>query len=88
MKIKLAANRVVDAKVLSISGKTSNLFSAELFDNDGNRIKDYSGYVPDFFPDQHYGDYIMLDIDIETGQILNWKKPSVAQMKKFIKSTE
>lgn len=33
-------------------------------------------YVPSFFPGEHYGDYLIFNIDLETGQILNWKKPS------------
>lgn len=38
-------------------------------------------YVPDFMPEEHYGDYVELDIDIATGQVLNWKKPTQAQIK-------
>lgn len=41
-----------------------------------NNGDEYSGYVPDFFPDQHWGDYVMLDIDTETGKITNWRKTS------------
>ena len=50
------------------------MFSASLT-IDG-KVKMYEGYVPDFFPAEHYGDYIMMDIDADTGQILNWKKPT------------
>jgi len=32
-------------------------------------------YVPTFFPGEHYGDYLILDINLETGFIQNWKKP-------------
>lgn len=35
---------------------------------------DYYGYVPDFFPGDHCGDYIEFKIDTATGQILNWPK--------------
>jgi len=28
-------------------------------------------------PEEHYGDYVELEIDIETGVILNWKRPSI-----------
>jgi hypothetical protein len=27
-------------------------------------------------PGKHYGDYVRLDIDLETGRILNWVKPT------------
>jgi len=32
------------------------------FETDKKEIHRYEGYVPDFFPDKHYGDYIMLTI--------------------------
>ena len=64
------------AKTISISAKCSDLFYANILDEKGNSIKEYDGYVPDFFPDKHYGDYVMLKIDIETGKILNWKAPT------------
>lgn len=71
-------------KTISISGKTSDLFSATLRDENGKSLKDYSGYVPNFFPEEHYGDYIMLDIDLATGRILNWKPPTQKRLKDFI----
>ena len=59
------------------------MFSASLIDKDGDQIgKDYNGYVPNWMPGQHYGDYILLDIDVETGKILNWKPPTEFQLKK------
>ena len=68
----------IDPKnVLRISAKCSDLFAMSL----GN--KEYDGYVPDWLPNtnaKHYGDYVELKIDIETGQILNWKKPSQTQL--------
>lgn len=30
------------------------------------------------------GDDVHLDIDLETGQILNWKKPSMSDIEKFL----
>lgn len=44
----------------------------------------YEGYVPDFFPGDHYGDYLMLNIDVETGHIKNWKKPVAADIEKML----
>lgn len=68
-------------KILSICAKCSDMFSASL--NDGQSIKHYDGYVPDFFPENHYGDYVELKIDIDTGKILNWKKPSKKDLEIF-----
>jgi hypothetical protein len=66
------------AKVISISAKCSDLFSASL---DDGRV--YDGYVPKFFPGQHYGDYVELEIELETGRILNWKKPTEEDLSVF-----
>jgi len=42
----------------------------------GVEVAEYDGYVPDFMPGKHYGDYIILEIDAATGKILNWKPPT------------
>lgn len=69
-------------KTITIQAKCSDLFNAQL--REGSELKgEYDGYVPDFFPGQHYGDYVQLDIDIETGQILNWKTPTKKQLEIF-----
>lgn len=76
-------------KVLTISAKCSDLCYASVRDEDGNQVgEDHDGYVPEWMPDEHYGDYVMLDIDLETGQILNWKKPTQAQLRKTFKISE
>lgn len=66
---------------MSICAKCSDLFSANL--KDGQTIKKYEGYVPDFFPDEHWGDYVIFDIDIDSGKILNWKKPTKKDLSIF-----
>jgi hypothetical protein len=44
-------------------------------DADGECILDQEdGYVPSFMPGEHYGDYLILDIDIDSGLVTNWKK--------------
>jgi hypothetical protein len=70
------------AKVASINAKCSDLCFVELKDENGKVIAEHDGYVPDFMPEEHYGDYVELDIDLETGRILNWKKPTAATMAK------
>lgn len=71
---------------MRMSVKCSDMFSASF--EIGDETMDYSGYVPDFMPDQHYGDYVMLDIDLDTGTILNWKRPSATTMKKFVRDAK
>lgn len=68
-------------KTISINGKTSDLCCIMFKDEKGSCVGERVGYVPDFMPGEHYGDYIELDIDIETGQILNWVKPTQKQLK-------
>jgi hypothetical protein len=46
--------------------------------------EDYTGYVPNFMPGESE-DYVDLEIDVNTGQILNWKRPTEGQLKKVFK---
>lgn len=75
----------VEAKVLKIHCKVCDNFTASLVDQNGDEIHDQEdGYVPGFMPGQHYGDYIILDIDLDTGKVLNWKPPTAEQIQKWI----
>ena len=65
-------------KILRISAKCSDMFSAVLL-VDGEAVSEYDGYVPDFMPGQHFGDFVELDIDPATGAILNWEPGKVAR---------
>lgn len=71
---------------IKISAKCSDMFHANLIGDDGQPKGEYDGYVPDFFPGEHYGDYVQLEIDIATGKILNWKKPSKVELADTFKS--
>lgn len=59
--------------VLSISAKCSDLYSHTIYNKDGEIDSQYDGYVPSLMPGEHFGDYILLDIDPYSGKILNWK---------------
>jgi hypothetical protein len=75
MKIGMTKVVEVEAKTLKIHCKVSDRFCADVYDADGNCLGGQEdGYVPGFMPGNHYGDYIILDIDIDTGMITNWKK--------------
>jgi len=58
---------------LRLSAKCSDMCNVELVHEDGS-VTEGDGYVPDFFPGDHYGDYIILDIDPNTGIITNWDR--------------
>lgn len=70
--------------ILKIRAKCSDMFSATLTDEKTGIRKGYDGYVPSFFPGEHYGDYVMLTIDVDTGKILDWNKPTQANLKIFV----
>ncbi len=72
-------------RILKIRVKCSDMFSAELI-IDENIVGNYDGYVPKFFPGRHHGDYLQLDIDIDTGNIINWNKPEQNELDKVISS--
>lgn len=64
---------------INICAKCSDLFSATLIDDKGNCVGECDGYVPAWFPNpnvRHYGDYVELAIDVNTGKIVNWRKPT------------
>lgn len=78
----------INAKILSIYMKVCDRFCAQLRDESGETLKDYEGYVPDIMPGKHSGDYVILDIDIDTGIIKNWSVPSAKMIEDFIKEGE
>ncbi len=51
-------------KFMSTNYKTADR-CALMFEDQNSKAYSYSGYVPDFFPNKHYGDYIMLSINAD-----------------------
>lgn len=69
---------------LSISAQCSDRFSCRVYD-DGKEVLSYDGYIPNFIPNR-YGDNLTLEIDAETGTILNWKENAITLIQEFINS--
>lgn len=88
MEIRVMEPRTVEARTLQIRCKVRDCFNARLVDSEGRILKDHEGYVPGFMPGRHYGDYLILDVDIDTGQITNWKVPTAKQIEEFVGSEE
>jgi hypothetical protein len=65
--------------ILKISAKCSDMCWTEFTDSKGNKTNSDS-YVPSGIGIDEYGDYVVLDIDMKTGQIQNWKPVSDAQV--------
>jgi hypothetical protein len=82
MEINMTNPVKVQAKTFKLHIKCRD---GDLVDQDGQTLKEYEGYVPDFFPGEHYGDYLILDIDIDTGTITNWRKLLPSEIEDFIK---
>jgi hypothetical protein len=69
-------------RILSISAKCSDLCFTSFTDAKGKLTKS-DGYVPQGIGIDNYGDcgdYVSMEIDMQTGQILNWKPVSDAQV--------
>ena len=85
MKVSVKVEKEFDIKKMRLELKVTDGFCASFFDKDGYLVyTQEEGYVPNFMPGQHYGDYVMLDIDIDTGQITNWKKSIATELEEFI----
>ena len=85
IKLTMTKTVEVEAKTLRIYSKICDQFTGTLEDADGEIIAEWDNdYVPSFLPEQHDGDYLILDIDLETGQILNWKKPTREDLERYV----
>ena len=69
---------------IKIYAKCNDLCFTKLIDDTGHRLKEYSGYVPSIVSLD--GDALDLEIDLKTGQILNWRVPSDTEIQEFIGS--
>ncbi len=74
MKIKTKVRVEKEVTEMRMTVKCSDQFGATFHGPDGELLKDYDGYAPGFMPGQH--DYVVLTIDLATGQIKNWRDPS------------
>ena len=85
MEVQVSFKKEVNVNRIKTCIKVCDRFTADVLDETGNTVRSIEDeYVPDCFPGQHYGDYLELDIDIETGQILNWKKPTPEQLSQLL----
>lgn len=70
-----ALNKVHSIKFMRVRGKCDDRSQVIATNSDGGILFNIDGYMPSGLG---FGrsDYIEFVIDIETGQIMNWKKPS------------
>ena len=65
LSIDLATNQVDNwffNRAIRTNYKTSDRCLIKFAQEDSSELVSYSGYVPDFFPGKHYGDYVELHI--------------------------
>jgi hypothetical protein len=78
----MTKTNISKAVTAHIVAKCSDLCFVSLLNGADETIAEHKGYVPDFMPGEHYGDYIEIDIDLETGRIRNWVKPDQKSLSK------
>lgn len=88
MKVGIQKVVDVDVKVMKLFMKVRDEFSCVFMDDRNEAVAEYDGYVPTFMPGEHHGDYLILDIDVDTGMILNWKAPRAVELKRYINKQE
>lgn len=71
-----------------LSAKTNDCNFLQFVSENGQTIFEHNGHVPNFFPEEHHGDYIKFQIDIETGTILNWPKITKEEILELVSDEE
>lgn len=62
----------MEAKYLTVCAKVSDCFGGELINENNEDVYHYDGYVPTDLGIGG-GDYIEFKLNLDTGQIMNWK---------------
>ena len=60
------------ASFIRVEAKCADRCSIDMVDASGSMIHQHVGEVPEFMPGQHYGDSIILSINVKSGLISNW----------------
>ena len=85
MQINQVKTVKVEARTMCLCLKVCSEFACDILDQDNICIGQYEGGVPGFFPGDHGGDYVELDINLDTGMVENWKVPTAEQIEKLLK---
>jgi hypothetical protein len=80
MKLPKKIIEEVDARTVEVHCKVCDSGHYALKNHCSETLATRDDYVPSFFPGEHYGDYLILDIDLETGRIVNWKRPEPVEV--------
>lgn len=72
MKIGKTKRVEVEAKTMRVSIKARDCCIVQVLDQDGSIVAERDGYVPAILPGGP-GDYVEMEIDIDTGRIADWQ---------------
>jgi hypothetical protein len=89
IELKAMVQQKISVSTVTVHVKVGDRGFYEFKSSDGISLKELQeDCVPDFFPGDHYGDYLILDIDLETGQIKNWNKPNIEDIESIFNRGE
>jgi len=86
MKVKTKVVKTIEIDHIDIYAKVSDRLNLRFYDPSGACIAEHDGYVPSFL--YKNSDYLKLTINLDTGQILNWQKPSASQLEEFLETAQ
>ena len=87
MEIELYVKKATNVHSINLYMKIPDDFTWSIVNTDWDSLCEFDAQcVPDFFPWDHYGDYLILEIELDTWKILNWTKPTKEQLTEFIKN--
>ncbi len=87
VKIERKKTVQVDVTRIFVHTKPCDSGTYRLVDAQNEPVCEHDGYVPSFFPEGG-DDYLVLDIELATGKILNWKPPTARELQVFVEKTE
>ena len=85
MAITLETVQTVTVKTLSLEIPKDTVIGIKPISEEGLTVYDALGPIPAFIGQQDK-ETVHLDIDLETGKILNWQTPTGAQLQSIIES--
>ena len=84
MEVTIKKPTEANASIVMISAKVGDLCTTQVLDENGHLLADRGGYPPSFLPIRRGSDYLRLEIDLDTGRILNWGQISRTALETFI----
>ena len=90
MEVDIKIPQTVNVKTVKVFAKVCDRGSYTFYSDKGEVVKELDeSYVPScVFPNTGAGDYLDLDIDLDTGKILNWKEIDPKELRELLSDDE